>query len=57
MPLSFHQVSQENIQNHFRKVRHYMFGYLQGYTGGPELEKIVKLKKKKYKSHRRIAED
>lgn len=48
---SFHQVSLENIQNHFRKVRHYMFGYLQGYSGGPQLEEIVKIKKE-YKSHR-----
>ena len=28
-----------NIQNYFRKVRHYMFAYLQGCGGGVELEK------------------
>ena len=25
----------------FRKSRHYMFGYLQGVSGGPELEELV----------------
>ena len=31
-----------NLQNHFRKVRHYMFAYLKGVPGGSGLEKLVK---------------
>ena len=31
-PLTF------TYKNHYRKVRHYMFGYLQGIAAGPELE-------------------
>ena len=31
-----------------------MFGYMQGYVGGPDLEKLVKIMKKKYTSHRKI---
>ena len=34
-----------------------MFGYLQGVSGGPELEKLVKKMKKIYKSHRRVGID
>ena len=49
-----HSVTLDNIRNHFRKVRHYMFGYLQGIAGGPELEEHVKKCKKIYKSHRRF---
>ena len=40
----------ENIQNYLRKVKHYMFAYLQGYAGGTELEKEVK-RIKKYINH------
>ena len=29
------------IQNYFRKAKHYMFAYLQGYSGESELEKQV----------------
>ena len=54
VPNALDSVSLENIQNHFRKVRHYMFSYLVGKTGGPELEEQVKTFKKEYKSHRRI---
>ena len=46
----------ESIQKHFTKVRHYMFAYLQGLTGGSELENLVKQYKKAVKSHRRISE-
>ena len=46
-------VTLENIQNYFRKVRHYMFAYLEGLPGG---EKLVKNYKKIIKSHRRISE-
>ena len=49
-------VTLENIQNYFRKVRHYMFAYLEGLPGGNELEKLVKNYKKIIKSHRRISE-
>lgn len=30
-------VTMENMQNHFRKVRHYMFAYLEGVAGGSDL--------------------
>jgi transposase len=30
IPLAYDSVTLENIKNHFRKVRHYMFGYLEG---------------------------
>ena len=46
----------ESIQKHFRKVRHYMFGYLEGLSGGNELEKLVKNYKKKILAHTRISE-
>jgi len=35
-----------NVNNYFRKVRHYMFAYLQGYSGGMELENQIKITKK-----------
>ena len=44
----------ENVQNYYRKVRHYMFGYLLGFSGGPDLEEQVKKMKKLYKSHRHV---
>ena len=31
-----------------------MFGYLQGVSGGPELEMLVKKMKKVYTSHRKV---
>ena len=46
VPLVLDSVTSENIQNYFRKVRHYMFAYLQGIAGGAELEKEVKRMKK-----------
>lgn len=49
-------VTLEHIQKHFRKVRHYMFAYLEGLPGGSDLEKLVKKYKKAIKSHRRISE-
>lgn len=49
-------VSHDSIQNHFRKVRHYLFAYLEGLPGGSDLEKLVKKYKKAIKSHRRISE-
>ena len=48
-------VTMENVQNHFRKVRHYMFAYLEGLPGGSDLEKLVKKYKNIIKSHRRIS--
>ena len=46
-----------NIENHFRKVRHYMFPYLEGVPGGSDLEKLVKdYKKEAILSDRRISE-
>jgi hypothetical protein len=54
VPDGLDSVSVENIQNHYRKVRHYMFGYLLGFAGGPDLEEHVKKMKKLYKSHHRV---
>ena len=54
VPEGLDSVSVENIQNYYRKVRHYMFGYLLGFAGGPDLEEQVKKMKKVYKSHRRV---
>lgn len=30
------------MKKHFRKVRHYMFAYLEGIPGGSEFELLVK---------------
>ena len=49
-------VTMDNFCNHFRKVRHYMFAYLEGVPGGSDLEKLVKDYKKVIRSHRRISE-
>ena len=49
-------VTLETMQKHYRKVRHYMFAYLEGIPGGSDLEKLVKDYKKAIKSHRRISE-
>lgn len=54
VPLSYDSVTLENIQKHFRKVRHYMFAYLEGLIPGSELDDRVKKYKKAIKSHRRI---
>ena len=32
----------ESLQKHFRKVRHYIFAYLEGIPGGSELEELVR---------------
>ena len=34
--------SLESMQKHYRRVRHYMFTYLEGVPGGSELEELVK---------------
>ena len=54
IPLGLQSVTLENIQNFHRKVRHYMFSYLEGHVAGAELEKNVAKYKKAVKSHRRI---
>ena len=54
IPLAYDTVSLENIQNHFRKVRHYMYGYMVGLKPGNELDKELKKYKIAVKSHRRI---
>ena len=51
VPVALDSVTVENITNYFRKVRHYMFAYLQGIAGGLDLENEVKKMKKIYKSH------
>ena len=37
----------ESMQKHFRRVRHYIFAYLEGIPGGSELEELVKKYKMK----------
>ena len=49
-------VTLENMHNYFRKVRHYMFGYLEGIPGGGESEKLVEDYKQSIKAHRKISE-
>ena len=41
IPLAYDSVTLENIQNHFRKVRHYMFCYLEGLTPGKDLDQAL----------------
>ena len=57
IPEAFDTVSVENIQNYFRRVRDYMYGYLLGHKAGIQLEEMVKKFSKQYKSHRRVAEE
>ena len=47
-------VSQENIQNYFRRAKNYMYGYLLGHTAGIALEKLIQKYSKNFKSHRRV---
>ena len=47
-------ITLENIQNHFHKVRHYMYAYLEGLKPGAELDEAIKKYKIASKSHRRI---
>lgn len=54
IPQAYDTVSLENVQNHFRKVRHYMFCYLEGLTPGKDLDNALKKYKLAVKSHRRI---
>ena len=57
VPQGLDRVTVDNIRNYFRKSKHYMFGYLQGVSGGPELEELVKKMRTTYKSHRRVGVD
>ena len=54
VPLAYDSVTLENIQNHFRKIRHFMYGYLDGLKPGAELDEALKKYKIAVKSHRRI---
>ena len=54
IPLAYDSVTLDNIQNHFRKLRHYMFCYLEGLTPGQELDQTLVKYKTAVKSHRRI---
>ena len=47
VPQGLDCVTVDNIRNYFRKSKHYIFGYLQGVAGGPDLEELVK-KMEKY---------
>ena len=51
IPMAYHSVTLENIQNHFRKVRHYMYAYLEGLKPGTELEDALKKYKVAVMSH------
>ena len=52
--LALDSVTNESVVNFFCKARNYMFGYLEGFTAGPDLEKLIKKCKKEYKSYRRV---
>ena len=52
--MSYNSVTLENIQNHFRKDRHYTYVFLEGLKLGAELENALKEPKVSGKSHRRI---
>ena len=54
IPGAYDTVTLENIQKHFRKVKHYMFGYLEGIKLGQELEETLKKCETAVKSHRQI---
>ena len=54
VPLAYDTVTLDNIKNHFRKVKHFMFGYLEGLKPGAELDEALKKYKVAAKSHRRI---
>ena len=41
-------ISLENIQNHFRKVKYYMFAYIEGIPRVSNLEKLVKIIKSQF---------
>ena len=54
IPLAYDSVTVDNIRNHFRKVQHYMFGYLEGLTPGKDFDQALMKYKTAVKSHRRI---
>ena len=51
IPLAYDSVTVENIRHHFRKVRHYMFCYLECLTPGKELDQALLKYKTAVKSH------
>ena len=57
IPRALDSINIDNITNYYGRVRHYMYGYLDGHVAGGELEGRVKEFKKMYKSHRRIGVD
>ena len=54
IPNALDSVTQDMLQNFFRKARQYMFAHLEGLKAGPEMEKQVKKYSKVFKSHRRV---
>ena len=54
IPFAYDSVTVENIRNHYLKVRHYMFCYLEGLTHGKELDRALLKYKTAVKSHRHI---
>lgn len=42
IPDAYNSVTLENIQNHFCKVKHFMFGYLETLQQGKELDEAQK---------------
>ena len=55
IPLAYDSVTLENIKKHFRKVRHYMFGYLEGLTPGKDLDQALIKYKTAIRSHLRCS--
>ena len=47
IPLSIESITTENIKNHIRKVKHYMFAYLQGIKVVKELDETIKSTKRR----------
>ncbi len=56
-PHAIESVTKDNVANHFRKVRHFMYCYPEGLAPGRDLDKKFKKYKKSVKSHRRIGEN
>ncbi len=57
IPQAIESITKDNIANHFRKVKHFMYCYLEGLAPGRDLDQKLKKYKKAVKSHRRIGEN
>ena len=45
-PLGYGTITLEDILKHFRKVRHYMYVYLEGLKPGAEVDEAIKIASK-----------